>query len=470
MLGDESSSLLNKSFHDLTSDSTIEDFCIGTGHTIFEATLLPAILSAQYEIVLATCFWAPGPTLESLNLALKQLSTRVIASSSQRKIKVNICLSSRSLFQKLFHTASKHGYTYPPDSWKSKLGLPSPEKIPGLQLTIKSLFFRPFSVLHSKYLIIDRRDVWLPSCNVSWEEWYECCVHLRGQVVNHVFAFWLDVWSSPDEAFDTVPQTSSTSDIPLQATYPEPHSSHKTSFTTSPIIPTTLLPHPHNASIRHSLWFLPPRLTPPPQTPLNTTLLHLFNHAQKSITILTPNFTSPPVYIALLTAISRGVNIHLITNRRMMILEQLLTSGSITERWLWRLKRAYKGLLLPRQQQSPSNEASALESARPGIGSLRIDIFSPPTGTSGAASAQVTREDLEAGLVGQAAAAAATTKVHIKLTMIDDEIVVLGSGNMDRASWYTSQELGVMLRGGDVVRRMWSDVQAGLEGCLERYV
>lgn len=32
---------------------------------------------------------------------------------------------------------------------------------------------------------------------------------------------------------------------------------------------------------------------------------------------------------------------------------------------------------------------------------------------------------------------------HLKLTVIDNCILVLGSGNMDRASWYTSQELGV---------------------------
>lgn len=32
---------------------------------------------------------------------------------------------------------------------------------------------------------------------------------------------------------------------------------------------------------------------------------------------------------------------------------------------------------------------------------------------------------------------------HLKLTIVDDSWTVLGSGNMDRASWYTSQELGV---------------------------
>ena len=32
---------------------------------------------------------------------------------------------------------------------------------------------------------------------------------------------------------------------------------------------------------------------------------------------------------------------------------------------------------------------------------------------------------------------------HLKLTILDAEWTVLGSGNLDRASVYTSQELGV---------------------------
>ena len=40
---------------------------------------------------------------------------------------------------------------------------------------------------------------------------------------------------------------------------------------------------------------------------------------------------------------------------------------------------------------------------------------------------------------------------HIKCTIVDEEVIVLGSGNMDRASWYTSQELGIALEGRQVV-------------------
>lgn len=49
---------------------------------------------------------------------------------------------------------------------------------------------------------------------------------------------------------------------------------------------------------------------------------------------------------------------------------------------------------------------------------------------------------------------------HLKLTIIDNEITVLGSGNMDRASWYTSRELGV----GYVSREMAGRIMEVLFG------
>lgn len=68
---------------------------------------------------------------------------------------------------------------------------------------------------------------------------------------------------------------------------------------------------------------------------------------------------------------------------------------------------------------------SDLEAARSPPGCLEIYYFSGPT--AGAS------EEPDSVPVSS----------HLKLTIVDDAIVVLGSGNMDRASWYTSQELGI---------------------------
>jgi len=60
-------------------------------------------------------------------------------------------------------------------------------------------------------------------------------------------------------------------------------------------------------------------------------------------------------------------------------------------------------------------------------------------------------------------------KVHIKCTVVDGKVVVLGSGNMDRASWYTSQELGIALFGEEVVRIVWEGVQGNLKRRTKEY-
>ena len=54
-------------------------------------------------------------------------------------------------------------------------------------------------------------------------------------------------------------------------------------------------------------------------------------------------------------------------------------------------------------------------------------------------------------------------KTHIKCSNIDDRVVVLGSGNMDRASWYTSQELGVAIEGVEVVKSVWKAIEGSFE-------
>jgi phosphatidylserine/phosphatidylglycerophosphate/cardiolipin synthase-like enzyme len=58
-------------------------------------------------------------------------------------------------------------------------------------------------------------------------------------------------------------------------------------------------------------------------------------------------------------------------------------------------------------------------------------------------------------------------KSHLKLMIVNEEITVLGSGNMDRASWFTSQELGVALLSKKVAGDVASCVGLGLEDRVE---
>ena len=408
----------------LITSSTIHSLQYANGPRIYHDYFLPALQAAEREVILVTCFWASSSSLSDLSTALLHLSLKSIGRGSGEKIRVYLCFSSQSLIQKLFHTTSPRGCTYSPNEWATKLGLPSPGQLSGLDLQVKSLFFRPFSVLHPKFVIIDRRLAFIPSCNVSWEKWCECFISLEGPLVESLLQFWHDTWARESALDASNTRSSSVHRISSLAAFPSLSQSsdgisHDGNQTT-----TILLPSRHHSSLLKSFPFLP-HAAPP--TPLNTFLLTIFAQADYSIFLLTPNLTSAPVLKALLKALTRGVNVHIITNRRMMVVEQLVTAATLTEICVWRLVRAYQKLRkleMRRNKQDQADVERILEhgSILTQLGSLKIQYF-------------------------RALRSIEAHKTHIKYSMVDDNIHVLGSGNMDRASWHTSQELGVAFLG-----------------------
>ncbi|KAK3684630.1 hypothetical protein LTR37_020094 [Vermiconidia calcicola] len=412
----------------LTTNSNIHTLKFGTGSSLYESSILPAIATAESEVVLVTCFWARSRTLDALNDTLLQLSAKAIKTGN--KIRIRICFSSLSLFQKLFHTTSLQGRTYAPSEWQRTLGLPSAEEMAGLDLEVKSIFIRPFSVMHPKFVLIDRKRMFLPSCNVSWEDWFEGCVELKGPVVGQFVRFWKDFWAGGRDQYagftegcraeNDLVQHNSTSGAPVSP-----------SSTTNDLdadVQSIFLPSPHHRNPRFAL--LPWRpCPPPPPTPLNTFILAALANAQHSIYIQTPNLTCPPVLSALLVALGRGVNIEILTSERLMILEQLGTAGTTTKRCVKKLTKRHRRLVAEykarvREDADPvlleSGELGLREPGRMTVHYYRAD----PSG---------------AGIAGSAE----PVQSHLKLTILDGEVTVLGSGNMDRASWFTSQELGV---------------------------
>ena len=383
-------------------------FNVGNGADIYDKTIIPALLSARYEVILVTCFWARSSALRNLSAALIKLSHEGRARPRHvPKLRVRLSFSS---IQKLFHTSSASGHIYPSSKWTS-LGLPSPEMLDGLDLQVKSLFFWPFSVMHPKFVIIDRQRALLPSCNLSWKSWLECCLPVSGPAVSVLLEFWHNIWGRND-----LPA------LPVMPVIEQVDSSYE----------TTILPSPHH---RWPFFRLFLAFAPPPTTPLNMYLLDLFATTSKSIRILTPNLTSPPVISALLDALKRGVDVALITNRHMMVLEQLLTAGTITEFCVWKFRRRYRKIVAASKH---TRLVTMEEGLRTNPGSLHVGYFIPDSRYA---------------------------KSHIKCTIVDEEIVVLGSGNMDRASWYTSQELGIALEGADVVKDVWQNIEKEVLDC-----
>lgn len=443
----------------MTTASTSQ-FYLGTGIDVYEDILIPAIEAAEQEILFVTCFWARSPVLSKLGDSLILLSQKSLSRAPATKIRVRLCFSSRSLLQKFFHTASPNGYTYPPATWTTKLGLPAPGQLEGLDLQVKSLFFRPFSVMHPKFVVIDRRKAFMPSCNLSWEKWLECCISLDGPIVGKLVDFWCQTWERNDlpslETNRRLSQHVTSGSLLSIEGLPErcPDRLPKSIFLAGSSTEALLLPSPHHTSISLSL----PILTPPaPLTPLNVFLSHNFRNAKSSIKLITPNLTSPPVLNALLAALLRGVDVTIVTSKLMMIPEQLVTSGTMTEICLWKLARAHRRLRAQTKCRTPDEvDPLALEEGPVSqrLGNLKIEYFHSRCFSDCESRSERLHEPV---------------KTHAKCAVFDQEIIVLGSGNMDRASWYTSQELGIALFGGELVASIWGLFIKGLRRRIRIY-
>ncbi|MCJ1437734.1 hypothetical protein MMC27_007121 [Xylographa pallens] len=293
--------------------------------------------------------------------------------------------------------------------------------------------------MHPKFVIVDRQKGFMPSCNLSWENWFECCITLKGPVVDGLIEFWSHFWGRKETL---APFHHSTSHIP------------DTLNQSSSTLDTILLPSPHHSSLSLSIPPLIPTVTPrrPPPTPLNTFLLSIVKAAKYSIKIISPNLTCQAIIIALQAALARCVDVTIITNRRMMLLEQIVTAATTTEYEIWKLKRAYCRLLRRRSRTvhaGNDEDAAMMEEGQQHevLGKLKICYFR----------------------AGSSAGDNEPMRSHVKCTIVDDEVAVLGSGNMDRASWYTSQELGIACFGTDTVRSIGEILLKGLEGRLEEY-
>jgi phosphatidylserine/phosphatidylglycerophosphate/cardiolipin synthase-like enzyme len=202
------------------------------------------------------------------------------------------------------------------------------------------------------------------------------------------------------------------------------------------------LPSPHRRNPRFNLIGAQDALQAPP-TPLNVFILTLFAKAERSIRIQTPNVTAPPVLSAILRALARGINVHILTSERLMILEQLVTAGTTTSRCIKKLIKRYQRL--GHNSGNPNDEEAAIATPKPGR--LHVSYFEPIGGPKNKGN--------EAGEPQQS---------HLKMTIVDDEVLILGSGNLDRASWFTSQELGVAFFDKEVVEKVGSAVDEGTQG------
>ncbi|CAK7269503.1 hypothetical protein SEPCBS57363_003635 [Sporothrix epigloea] len=460
---------------------TPHTFRLGTGASQFASALLPALLRARHEVIFVTCFWAKSKSLSDLSEALIRLATARSTSTSVRPLRIRICLSSRSLLQKLLHTSSRDGYTYPMTTWVSQLGLPPPDILAtgGIDLSVKSLFFLPFSVMHPKYMIVDRQLAFLPSCNVSWEPWLEDCVEVTGDAVGLLVSFYAQTWGDDlpkwqDERDSLLAEADNNNALafaPAPQGYDIGHvdedgpGSVLVRFRSSTAsIPTVILPSSHhrNPLFRPFPW---QDYAPPPPTPLNLAILQLLRTATRRIYIQSPNLTAEAVIEDVLAALARGVDVDIVTGEHMMVFEQILTAGTTTSRCIRGLLKRYSALL----QQGEQN----------GIGCLTVKYYKyleQPRHISDEEQAIISNQahatpfapSASTNKSGFAVDMEQPVQSHVKLSIFDGEHTVLGSGNMDRASFFTSQELGILFHSTILAEAVRTAVERVLEGRLKQ--
>jgi phosphatidylserine/phosphatidylglycerophosphate/cardiolipin synthase-like enzyme len=431
----------------LVTTSQPLSFTLGTGPQVL-SSVLPLCLETNYELIIVSCFWSKkSASCKDVASMLRKLSDKALRLG--RVIQVRLCFSSESSWRR-FNPARMKGKVHEPRYWR-RLGLPAAEEISGLNLVVKSAFVPPFSVMHPKFILMDRHRAWMPSCNVSWETWFEGCIEMQGDITVKIYDFWSAFWGAAGAELPPLPSDteSNTRKYPeLEIISGETEQSRARMASQTPVslskIPTILLPSPH----RWNPHFFRRRHH---TTPLTSFLQHLFRAAQSKIYIQTPNLTSRIVIKALMACLKRGVDIHIITSRRLMTLEQLVTAGSTTEHEVRHLGRYYKHRQHKRDErinkwrERVGARIVSIGTGPPRLGSLDIGYYNPKV-----------LSDINEPV-----------KSHLKFVCVDDEVAVLGSGNMDRASWHTSQELGIAFFSKDLATRLSQSVEDALKDRVE---
>ncbi|RVD83771.1 uncharacterized protein DFL_005550 [Arthrobotrys flagrans] len=447
---------------DLLSASYIEDYVVGTGEALtnFQCTKM---LEAENEIIIVTGFLNPTcASIKNLNRTIEILATRQVLKNIRRgtdsALKVHICFSSSGILQKVLHTKNPKGRVWKKREWK-KLGLGDPSYLKGkIDLTVKSIFVRPVGLLHGKYMIVDRRILVVPSCNLSWEEWLEgATTYLRYYddspdcVVRKFVEYWESVWRhgeepGPDrfepvvETFTAVRLNEGGGSIVLDR--PRGLAIERSGW--EGFVPTVFLPHPESGSFPpvwpfgeiEAIWKILRSLAGLVfengvrdeeylGNPQNAFWMAAIEGAEKSIYVHTPNITAKPLIDALMKAVKRGVVVEIVTSMGMMKWEQLVTAGTTTDKCLTKMV-----VELQNWKQTLDEEEAATTG---GLWIYRYDAKRRPP-----LLPFVKRPEDNFKLTWY-------DKSHVKCLIVDEEVMVLGSGNFDRASWATSQEVNVGL-------------------------
>lgn len=161
------------------------------------------IVRAEKEVILATNYWQPSNSVNTISDSLRELSRRA-GRRGKKQLPVKIMWDRGTLSQLVDNHAMVN------QAGREALKLPPLSEIPNLHLEVIN-FHRPvMGTFHAKFLIVDRRVALLNSNNIQDRPNLEMMIHLEGPVVESFYDIFLYSWHhrlQPALPCLTTPQT-----------------------------------------------------------------------------------------------------------------------------------------------------------------------------------------------------------------------------------------------------------------------
>ncbi|KAK4686642.1 hypothetical protein P7C73_g3482, partial [Tremellales sp. Uapishka_1] len=145
------------------------------------------IIRAESEIFLATNYWQPSNSVNTISKSLRDLSIKVKKEKRERVV-VKI-MYDRGSWEQLWNA---HAFV-DPKMW-TPLDLPSQEEVDGLDLQVINFHRVLLGTFHAKFLVVDRKVALINSNNIQDRPNLELMTHLEGPIVDAFYEIALHSW------------------------------------------------------------------------------------------------------------------------------------------------------------------------------------------------------------------------------------------------------------------------------------
>ncbi|WWC94525.1 hypothetical protein V866_001371 [Kwoniella sp. B9012] len=145
------------------------------------------IIRAEKEVFLATNYWQPSNSVNTISSALRDLSARTIK-AGKPKVIVKI-MYDRGSWEQLWNAHAPVN----PKEW-APLDLPKKEEVQGLDMEVINFHRVLLGTFHAKFLIVDRKVALINSNNIQDRPNLEMMTHLEGPIVDSFYEVALHSW------------------------------------------------------------------------------------------------------------------------------------------------------------------------------------------------------------------------------------------------------------------------------------